>query len=146
MRTLRPRVITAADARAAAATRGPGAPREDSYLAKLVAYIPAESIATYQAIVNIIPQESQAKAVPWVGVVILVLTPLWMFFATKTKEEGPQWFQTVISPFAFVVWLIALKSPFVLYFTGFILENWHCSIVLIAATAFIPLLEKLFVK
>ena len=145
MRTLRPRVTTAADARAAA-KRGPGAPQEDSYLAKLVAYIPAESIATYQAIVNIIPEASQAKGVPWVGVAILGLTPFWMFFATKTEEEGPQWFQTIVSPFAFIVWLIALNSPFVLYFTGITLENWHCSISLIAATAVIPLLEKLFVK
>lgn len=145
MRTLRPRVITAADARAAAG-RGPSGPQEDSYLAKLVAYIPAESIATYQAIVNIIPQEKQAQAVPWVGVVILALTPFWMFFATKTEEEGPQWFQTTVSPFAFIVWLIALNSPFVLYFTGITLENWHCSIALIAATVLIPLLEKLFVK
>lgn len=145
MRTLRPRVITAADARAAA-RRGPGAPEEDSYLAKLVAYIPAESIATYQAIVNFIPQESQAKAVPWVGVAILVLTPIWMFIATKTEEEGPQWFQTIVSPFAFTVWLVALNSPFVLYFTDIALENWHCSITLIAATALIPLLEKLFVR
>jgi FtsH-binding integral membrane protein len=145
MRTLRPRVITAADARAAA-RRGPGAPQEDSYLAKLVAYIPAESIATYQAVVNIIPQESQAKAAPWVGVVILALTPVWMFFATKTEEEGPQWFQTIVSPFAFIVWLVALNSPFVVYFTGITLEHWHCSIALIAATAAIPLLEKVFVK
>ncbi len=145
MRTLRPRVVTAADARAAT-KRGPGAPEESTYLAKLVAYIPAESIATYQAIVNFVPQESQANWLPWAGVAILALTPIWMYFATKTEEEGPQWFQTIVSPFAFIVWLVALNSPFVLYFAGITLENWQCSIALIAATALIPLLEKVFVK
>ncbi|MFQ5348777.1 MAG: hypothetical protein ACE5ED_13230 [Rhodothalassiaceae bacterium] len=152
MAHLRPRVYTAADARraqAAAQVRagaGGATPGEDSYLAKIVTYIPAEAIATYQAIVGVVPDERGDAVIPWVAGIILLLTPLWMYVATKDENEPPAWHQIIAAPVAFAVWLIAIGSPLVDVVFGAPIEPWLGSVILIAATAVIPLVEKAVIK
>lgn len=142
MQHLRPRVITSADATRAKANPPP-TPDEDSYLAKVIKYIPGESIATYQALVGLVPSKPEKHdiVVRSVAVFIFVLTPIWMYFATKKPSEPPQWFQVGVSPFAFLVWLFAIGSQL---FPSH--QPWVGSFVLIAVSAIIPLLEKIFIK
>lgn len=142
MQHLRPRAITSADATLLRLTPPP-APNEDSYLAKLIKYIPGESIATYQAMAGLVPNQmlQYKHIVTSIAVFICVLTPIWMYFATKRPSEPPQWFQVGVSPLAFLVWLFAIGSP--LYHHH---DDWVGSIVLIAVSALIPLLEKIFIR
>lgn len=151
MAHLRPRVITAADARRLSEKKdemraAQGAVSEDGYLAKIVTYIPAEAIATYQAVVGVVPDDRQASVVPWVAGIVLLLTPAWMYVATMSEDEPPAWFQVIIAPIAFVVWLVAVGSPLVTVLFGSPVEPWLGSVVLISATAAIPLIEKALIK
>ena len=145
MPTLRPRVITAADARHSL-TAGQAQPAEDPYVAKVVKYIPAEVVAAYQAGAGII-LDSQAASktnVLWAWVAFLfILCPFWMAFATRERGQPIAWFQTLIAPVAFLVWVFALGGPFE---QAAWYEPLYGSLALIAMTLVVPILEKVLVR
>jgi hypothetical protein len=147
-------VITAADAAA-----DPTA-TEDSYLAKVVRYIPGEVVAAYLAAYNALkaaaPAASAAAQTPpppgipfekvlWGVVVVLgVLTPFWILYATNDPAKPRPTFQAAAATFAFLVWVFAIpEGPFSSL-------SWYNPVYgllgLILSTFLIPLAEKIFVK
>jgi hypothetical protein len=140
----RPRVQTGLSA---VKTLSPGAPAapEQSYAAKVVTYIPAEIIATYQAAVGVVPATA-TQALAWVGIVLLVVAPFWTAFATTDPKERVPWFQVLASLVAFAIWLLSVQNPIF----GFVLTNgadaipgYVRSLVLIGAGLGFPLVENI---
>lgn len=146
MPRIRPRVITALDAariRTRASESGGTVPegKEDSYLAKLIKYIPAEAIATHQALAGF--QSQFPNLVGWLSALLLPFSLVWFFFATKDRGEDPAWSQIILCPVAFLIWMIVVKSPAILKFYGEpSLNDAGGSILLIFATAVIPAIGR----
>ncbi len=86
----------------------------DSYISKLVKYIPSEVIALYLTLDSIIRSSEQAEPIYhllyWgiLGFGLLV-TPLYLHRIQKVKNLC----QLLISTIAFAVWVIAIGGPFV---------------------------------
>lgn len=99
-------------------------PETDSYIDRLVKYIPAEIIALYLAVTNVIPDDRNPAAGPpphhseyniamWVVTAVTMLcVPLYMYFITKADNQPPLWSQIIISSIAFPVWVFAIGGPF----------------------------------
>jgi len=135
---LRPRVNTAKDAAADAGIT------EDSYLTKLVKYIPAEIIAAYVAASRALEAARDEVAygtLLWVVAGALVaLTPIWTLYATREPGRPPATFQAAAATVAFACWVFALGGPFELM-------PWYRpvygTLVLVFATLVIPLVERI---
>jgi hypothetical protein len=140
---IHPRVITALDAERYA-TRAESPPsKEDNYLAKLVKYIPGEAIATHQALAGFNSPDN-APLIGWLSLALLPISIFWFYFGTKQKGEPPAWSQVILCPIAFALWMIVVQSAAVqVLFDKQLLTPTQGSIVLIFATAVMPLLEKL---
>ncbi len=149
----RPRVISARDTRilreaARRAPEGEEAPSEDSYVTKLIKYIPAEIVAAYLTLSGIIATAETVPQVPTLWVVagsLLVFTFLWVLFGTRDRSLGlpPPYYQAIVSSIAFAVWVMVISGDTLLE---------HCwlplygSLLLIGVTLLIPLFEKIFVR
>jgi hypothetical protein len=150
MAHLRPRVITGRPARRGSEVRG-FSPPEDSYISKVIKYIPAETIAGYQAVIGIIPEISQSSVTPVFAIFLLIFTPLWVLFATKEPDEPWAWYQSMVSIAAFLIWLFAINSPFWSWALSALRvadgpvqpPGYLRSLVLIGATMAFPLFEKI---
>ena len=140
-KTLRSRVTTAVDA-----AKDPSA-KEDSYLAKVVRYIPGEIVAAYLATYNALKAAAGIPftAVLWGVVAVLgVLTPFWIIYATSDPAKPRPTFQACAATFAFIVWVFAIpEGPFSDL-------SWYNSVygflALMLSTFLIPLVEKIVVK
>lgn len=139
MPTLRPRVLTAADA-----AMDPGV-KEDSYIAKVVHYIPSEIIAAYLAASGVLTgSSSHRQAMLWVIFgILMILTPLWILYATALPDKPVPIFQAFAAMLGFAVWIFAIGGPFA-YLSWYRPE--YGSLVLIFSTLSIPIMEKLFVR
>lgn len=139
--TLRPRVVTAADARADAALL------EDSYLGKVARYIPAEIVAAYLAASGIImgAADDFPKATwLWLAVAVMgVLTPIWILYATDVPDKPKAVFQAVAATIAYLVWVFAISG-------ADLFPAWYNPVygglLLILFTLAAPLIEKIFIK
>jgi hypothetical protein len=86
----------------------------ESYLSRLVKYIPSEVIALYLTLDSILrssdPTDPIYQRLYW-GIFVfgLVATPLYQYRIQKLEN----WFQLLISTIAFAVWVIAIGGPFV---------------------------------
>jgi hypothetical protein len=78
---------------------------------KIIALIPAESVTAYQSIYTL-TKNGQSPLFNLAVWIVLVATPLWQLYSTKAKGEPYAWDQAIISVPAFLVWLVALQSPF----------------------------------
>ena len=141
MGLLRPRVVTAQDAAADPSVS------EDSFFAKVVKYIPAEIVAGYVAAEGALEQAQDSvplESLLWiVSGVLLVLTPIWTYFATQQPGKPGPVFQAVVAPIAFAAWVFALGGPFAF-------RAWYQpvygTLIIILVTIAIPLAEKIFVR
>ncbi len=141
IKTLRSRVTTAADAATDPSIK------EDSYLAKVVRYIPGEIVAAYIAAYNALKAASGipfAKMLWGLVVVLGVLTPFWILYATNDPMKPRPTFQAVAATIAFTVWVFAIpEGPF---------SNlrWYNPVygflALIFGTFIIPVVERIVVK
>jgi hypothetical protein len=138
--TLRPRVVTARDARADSSLE------EDPYLGKVSRYIPSEIVAAYLAASGIVLGAQGVPQLTWLWVVIgvlFILTPIWLFYATKVEGKPPAIFQIVTGTVAYLVWVFAISG-------GVLFPTWYNAIygglLLILFTLVVPLIEKIFVK
>jgi FtsH-binding integral membrane protein len=130
--------------RAAVAGAAPGAatPSGDDYLAKVVKLIPAEVIATYTAIFNLIP--SLTKPSPhtcyWINVIVFwVATPVVLWLIGKKEGKLPSPAHFIISTIAFGVWAYAVSGNLVL---GDAFQSALAGIILLLFTfvvGFVPL-------
>jgi hypothetical protein len=123
--------------------------QEDSYLAKVITYIPAEVIAAYQAVVGFTSPDS--KTLVWFAVFLIIATPLWLLFATSGPGERLAWYQAAVGFIAFLVWLFVIKSPFWDWFWQLLggsnstaaIDGSVRSTVLICTTLLFPLVERI---
>lgn len=95
----------------------------DSALAKIIKYIPAEIITVYTAIIGILkqnldveaPKESDINIYFIVLIIITVITPIWTYYAVidnKNISEPPSKkkrarFHSIIAMIAFLIWVYA---------------------------------------
>jgi hypothetical protein len=123
---------------AEAATQTPATGQADDYYAKLLKYIPAEIVAAFVAIQGIITSNSQpAQWVYWVVfIVLLVMTPLYLWRVTNEPNKPVAAPQIVISTIGFAVWVFALGGPFSQY--GWY-KTLYGAVLLILYTVAIPI-------
>ena len=115
---------------------GPAPAVEDDYVGRLVKYIPAEIIALYLGVANVIPvTDSSYHLALWiVAGVTTVITPIYMWFATRSKTGQPTlWSQIIIATLVFPVWVFAIGGPFTFlpWYAG---KHWIGAIVISFAT------------
>ncbi|NLO41372.1 MAG: hypothetical protein GX115_18145 [Ruminiclostridium sp.] len=86
----------------------------DDYKMKVIKYIPTEIIAAYVTLEGIINASNQAPAGAYwmVFVILLVLTPLYVWRITNQAHQKPAWDQIIVSFFSFIIWVMALGGPF----------------------------------
>jgi hypothetical protein len=85
---------------------------DSTYLQKVLAYIPIESVALYQVTVN-----QLGVTDPFFNAIVTLIwiaTPLWMLYSTYKDSEPFAWDQAVTSIPAYVFWLAGLQSPFII--------------------------------
>ncbi|MBO9154142.1 hypothetical protein ACFOTA_18145 [Chitinophaga sp. GCM10012297] len=141
----------------------PTVTNDDNYLSKIIKYIPAEVIAVYTAAAGILkPVGGEAinlSAYKVTVIIILVLTPIWTYFAVIDKPtslpEEPKpvkraVFHAIIATISFIVWLFAIGDMlFIAWWCE--IKQIKClydakvaSLVLILYTGLIvPLLERI---
>ena len=91
------------------------ADRVDTYIDKVVKYIPADIVAAWVAVTGIV-KGAGAGVNPvitlWIAFVAgVAITFIWTWKQTSKEGLPPVWKQIIISTFAFVVWVIALGGP-----------------------------------
>jgi hypothetical protein len=121
--------------------------KEDTYIGKLVKYIPAEVVAAYVAATGAVKTAGASaprESLLWlVATGMLVVTPIWVLVAATEPGKPRPAFQAGAAAVAFACWVFALGGPFES-------QGWYKpvygTLVLIFATLIIPLAEKAFVK
>lgn len=111
------------------------APPADDYVARLVKYIPAEIIALYLGVANVIPttDPSYHLALWIVFGLVTACTPVYMFLVTREAGKPTLWPQVIISSIAFPVWVFAIGGPFA-FFPWYAGKHWVAAIVITFAT------------
>lgn len=86
----------------------------DGYVDRLLKYIPAEIVALYLGVINVIPApQSDHKTALWVVSTISALcVPLYTYLATQKPNHEALWSQILISSAAFPLWVFAIGGPF----------------------------------
>lgn len=131
---------------------------EDSYLVKVVKYIPAEIVAAYTAARALLLEDVNSASkvlLPYgekddyflytlIFVGCLLLTPLYKYFTLRDNNLPIPLYQIVISFLAFAIWVFAFGDFFEITY------NWYshklASLTLIFFTLITPLLERIFIK
>ena len=87
--------------------------KADTPMERIVKLIPAEAIAVYIGVQNLLTQEqTQAGWQVWLAYGCLLLTFLVRIKATKgTTDQAPQWAAIFISMVAFCLWVLSLEAP-----------------------------------
>lgn len=117
---------------ASSATQADGA---DSYLDRLVKYIPSEIIALYLGVINVVPtQDSSYWFSLWIiAIVTTIITPIYMYFATSEPGEPTAWTQITVSSVAFPIWVFATGGPFT-QFSWYKDKHWIAAVILTFST------------
>jgi hypothetical protein len=91
--------------------------KPDGYLDRLLKYIPAEIIALYLGVTNVIPPPLSAhvKALWIVTAISTICVPVYMYFSTEKTDHAPLWPQIAISSVSFPLWVFAIGGPFSQY-------------------------------
>jgi hypothetical protein len=118
----------------------------ETYISKVIAYVPIESVALYQAAFNQLgpadPLFSPASTV------ILCATPFWQLWSTRNANERYAWDQAIVSAPAFVFWLMGLQSPLVKSFFDTHTIPWkesYGTFFLIVGSLVLPVLGALVI-
>lgn len=110
------RIRTGTPFQSHALTLGP-APAEsdaDGYIDRLLKYIPADIIALYLGVTNVVPQQDPSRDMAlWIITVLVALcTPFYLYATTREQGEPTPWSQIAISSVAFPIWVFAMGGPF----------------------------------
>lgn len=154
MSRLRPRVITQRELEARETPFLATPPSSDDFGSRLIKYIPAEIVGAYVVVAGLIQGLLTDKKtflslepIMWLWIslsVFFVLSPVYMYNASRDRSEPPQWFQVWSAPVAFLSWAFALGGPF-----ESTMKDYNAaggSIVLVLVSTAIPALDKLFDK
>jgi hypothetical protein len=137
MPTLRPRVVRADrphDGRIPVA-----ATSQDSLLSAIIKWIPIEVVGAYEFIGGLIPSD-QFVWIIGMAVLCLILSPIWIFLSTSETDRSPAWRQIVISPFAFLIWIVAIDPHVTELLSGW--KPWMGSTVLAIGTLLLPIIDS----
>jgi hypothetical protein len=121
----------------------------DSYLTKIVKYIPTEIIAGYVTLSGFIlgMGDQQQFIYFWlVFIVLLILTPLYLHVATSESGKKSSLHHPVAGALAFAAWAFATGGPFVQFQVKEDGSGWYTrtmgSIVLVLVCLCLPLIER----
>jgi len=94
---------------------GPGGSSQEDYLGRLVKYVPTEIVGLYLAVNGVLPKAEPPSftALWWVFGICWVLTPVYLWFATRDAQKRPLPLQVGLASIAFPVWVFAIGGPFV---------------------------------
>lgn len=86
----------------------------DDYKMKVIKYIPTEIIAAYVTLQGIIEASAQAPAGAYwmIFIILLILTPVYVWRITNQTDQKPAWDQIIVSFFSFIIWVMAIGGPF----------------------------------
>lgn len=130
--------------------RRPMANPNDSYLSKLVTYIPTEMIAAYVTVSGLIKSLPPPLQNLWfwiVSLALLAITPFWIGFAARTKTGLFPIRQAIAASVAFAAWIFATGGPFnqFLYDPDKNPGGWYApglgSVVLVLVCLCLPLID-----
>jgi hypothetical protein len=118
----------------------------DSYLEKLLRYVPADIIAAYVALDGILRENSNGPLwLSWaVFLTLLVLTPFYVCYKKTEPSTGfhsSKMFHWLASTVAFAVWVFALGGPFAVTFSWY--QPVYGSVLLILTSLAIPVFESI---
>lgn len=113
----------------------------DDYKMKVIKYIPTEIVAAYIALEGIIKASAQAPAGAYwmVFVILLILTPFYVWRITNQAEQKPAWDQIIVSFFSFIIWVMAIGGPFT---TLSWYQPIYPALLLPIFTLIVPLIKK----
>ncbi len=146
-KAVRPRVYTAEDLAADPRLR------PDGYVQKIVKYVPSEIVAAYIALASYLqPVGADGKAAAaasdkptwYVFWFLLVLSPIYIYFFTWEANKPRPIYQTIVAPFAFAAWVIAIEGPVAAFFRTQTGVQGIGMIVLIAVFLLILLGERVY--
>jgi hypothetical protein len=128
----------------------PTAGTADSYLSRMVIYIPTEIIAGYVAVSGFIKGLPPQQQFLWFCVVagaMLVLTPIYLSLATGSPGKKKSISHPITGALAFAAWVFATGGPFERFqITPDGNSGWYSrtigSIVLVVVCLALPLVEK----
>jgi hypothetical protein len=121
-----------------------GGQEVDTFVDRVVKYIPAEIVSAWVAAKGVVEAAGAAANayVLWVCFAVgVILTALYTLKKTAVPGLKPAYVQTGIATVAFVVWVIALGEPFATLF-GKAQQSLYGSLLLIAYTVGVALLVK----
>jgi hypothetical protein len=111
----------------------------DRLLAAIVNWIPIEVIGVYKFVMGFIPSDYPAWLIG-TTVIVLVLTPFWIAFATKPNGQKTAWRQVFLAPFAFACWVAAIQTDVVSVLIS-AWQGWMGSVVLGLGTLLLPIFD-----
>lgn len=128
----------------------PTASSGDSYVSKIVTYIPTEIIAAYVAVTGFIKALPGPQQFPWacaVAIALLVLTPIYLSAAIARPGKKKSLGHPITGAIAFAAWVFATGGPFERFqISADGSSGWYSrtigSIVLVFVCLSLPLLEK----
>ncbi len=129
--------------------QAPGTEVVDTYLDKLIKFIPGDLVAAYIGLDGLM-REASVNAPDFLYWVIfgalLVLTPLYVFYRPTTDASvESRRFHMIAATIAFVVWVFALGGPFAVTWPD-LYRPIYGSVLLVLTTLTIPVIEKVATK
>ncbi|MBR1231637.1 hypothetical protein [Bradyrhizobium sp. AUGA SZCCT0182] len=112
---------------------------QDGLLNAIITWIPIEVIGAYKFIVGVIP----AEVTSWrlgITILVLIITPFWIAFATKPSQKETAWRQVILAPIAFVCWVTAIQPDVVtIIYSSW--QSWMGSVTLGVGTLLLPVFD-----
>lgn len=121
---------------------GPGrisvaASDQDSLVKSILNWIPVEVITVYKTIDNLVP-DSFHRGLAIAGIVI---TALWIAFATKPDNQPTAWRQVILASFAFMCWAVGMQPTVLPFLQGSPDQVKVGSAFLAGGTLLLPILD-----
>jgi phosphoglycerol transferase MdoB-like AlkP superfamily enzyme len=123
-------------------SRRPTAEPSDSYLTRVVTYIPTEIIAAYVAISGYVKSLPLGQQYLWfvaIAGALLVVTPLWILNAAREPDSRRPLGHAIAAALAFAAWVFASGGPFS-HFTWY--QPAMGSIVLVLVCLALPTIKN----
>lgn len=111
---------------------------QDSLVKSVLNWIPVEVITVYKTIDNLVTDNSVHRGLAIAGIVI---TGLWIAFATKPDDKPIAWRQVIVSSFAFMCWAVGMEPTVLPFLQGSPDQVKVGSAFLAGGTLLLPILD-----
>jgi hypothetical protein len=115
-----------------------GGETKEHLLAAIIKWIPVEVLTVYKGVDGLIKDEHFRLAF-LAGVI--VITPLWIAFATKPEGKRIAWRQVILAPFAFLCWSLAMMDAKTLALVVANWQSWMGSVAIGIGTLLLPVFD-----